>query len=310
MKVGIIGSGAVGTACAKSMLLRGTCAEIVLLDLNEQRCRGVVNDLSHGEPLCSATRIIAGAYEDLSGADVIAITAGINEQAGRAVDRSDKLGRLRLLPHNATVYADIVPRLAKVAPDVPIIVVTDPPDALADLTRRFTATNPILSTGTFLDSIRFRVQIGTRLDIHPKSVDALVFGEHGTSQVYAWSCVRIGDSLLADRISKMGLDAASFRSEVENAVRFANISIIEGTGASQHGIGIVTARIVEAILKDEKYVAPVGTYHPTYKVTLSLPTIIGNRGSLGILQPQLSTDELVALDASAKAISEALASLS
>jgi len=79
MKVGIIGVGAVGTSCAKAMLLRGSCQEIVLLDVNERRAQGVANDLSHGEVLCPATRISAGGYDQLRQTAIVVVTAGINE---------------------------------------------------------------------------------------------------------------------------------------------------------------------------------------------------------------------------------------
>ncbi|MEM7205211.1 MAG: hypothetical protein AAF628_33460 [Planctomycetota bacterium] len=158
MKVGIIGVGAVGTACAKAALLRGSCAELVLVDIVQSRASGVANDLSHGEVLCPPTRIRTGSYQDLTDASVVVVTAGINEQSGGAVDRSDALGRLRLLPHNADVYADVIPQIAAAAPHTPILVVTDPPDPLADVARRYTETNPVLSAGTFLDSLRFRVK--------------------------------------------------------------------------------------------------------------------------------------------------------
>lgn len=309
MKVGIIGAGAVGAACAKAMLLRGSCHELVLLDKDERRARGVAADLSHGAVLCPATRIEAGVYADLADAAVVVVTAGINEQTGKAIDRGDRQGRLRLLPHNAEVYREVVPEIARVAPEVPILVVTDPPDPLADLTRQLTATNPILSSGTFLDTLRFRFQLARRLGCHAASVEALVLGEHGTSQVYVWSSARIGGVPVLELAAAAGRDEASFRREVEEAVKFANIDIIEGTGASQHGIGIVTARIVEAMLRDEGLVAPIGVRHERFGATLSLPSVIGRGGVKQVLDPALSPDEAAALEASAKAIRDALASL-
>jgi L-lactate dehydrogenase len=309
MKVGIVGVGAVGTACAKAMLLRGSCHEIVLLDLDDQRARGVEADLSHGGVLCPATCIRKGGYDDLTDAAVVVVTAGINEQAGKAIDRGDKLGRLRLLPHNAGVYRDIVPRIASVAPLAPILVVTDPPDPLADVARQLTSTNPVLSSGTFLDTLRFRLQVAQRLGCHPSSVDALVIGEHGTSQVYVWSSARIGSASVLELAVRQGRDVASFRAEVENAVKYANISIIEGTGASQHGIGIVTARIVEAMLRNEGLVAPIGVLQPQFGVTLSLPAVIGHGGVSKVLPPALSVEETEALAASAAAIAAALVRL-
>jgi L-lactate dehydrogenase len=312
MKVGIIGVGFVGTACAKAMLLRGSCHEIVLLDVKErlQHTRGVANDLSHGEPLCLPTRITAGDYDDLRDASVVVITAGINEKAGKAIDRQNQLGRLLLLPHNAAVYRQIVPQVVSAAPQAPIVVVTDPPDPLADIARDLAGpSHPILSTGTFLDTLRFRIQLARRLGCHANSVDAMVIGEHGTSQVYVWSSARVGGQLVSDVICQRGIDAAHFRAEVERAVKFANIDIIEGTDASQHGIGIVTARIVEAILRDERFVAPVAVWQPQFGVTLSLPSIIGRRGVAEVLSPSLSEGEELLLKASGAAIAQALKNL-
>jgi L-lactate dehydrogenase len=306
MKVGIIGVGAVGTSCAKAMLLRGSCHEVVLLDSDERRAEGVAYDLSHGEALCPPTRVRAGGYKDLAGSDVVAITAGINEQAGNAIDREDEQGRLRLLPRNALIYKDVVPRLARVAPRAVVIVVTDPPDPLADIARGLTRTNPVISSGTFLDTLRFRFQIAGRLGCHPSSVDSLVIGEHGTSQVYVWSSAQVGGVPVLELVSGGKLKKEKFRSEVEEAVKFANIKIIEGTGASQHGIGIVTARLVEAILRDEGLVAPVGVYQHRYSVTLSLPDVIGRGRFTKVLMPTLSAEESAALANSAKLIAKAL----
>lgn len=320
MRVGIVGVGAVGTACAKAMLLRGSCHEIVLLDLDRARARGVEADLSHGGVLCPPVEVHAGDWDDLRGAAVVVVTAGINERAGKAIDRGDQLGRLRLLPHNAGVYRDVVPRITAKAAGTPILVVTDPPDPLADIARALTA-NPVLSSGTFLDSLRFRFQLARRLGCHPSSVEAMVIGEHGKSQVYVWSSARVGGEPIlevarrrfeADPTGKPPtdrFDAAEFCKEVQDAVRDANIDIIDGTGASQHGIGIVTARLVEAILRDEGLMAPIGTYQERFGVTLSLPSVIGAGGRVEVLHPPLSAEEDAALATSAAVIADALAAL-
>lgn len=321
MKVAIVGAGLVGASCAKAMLLRGSCHEIVLLDQKvstvkdketgkEREVRldaGVATDLSHGEPLCPPTRITNGDYKDFRDASVVVVTAGINEKAGKATDREDDQGRMRLLPANAAIFREIVPRIASVAPEAPILVVTDPPDPLADVARALTKTNPVLSSGTFLDSLRFRLQLARSLGCHASSVQAFVIGEHGTSQVYVWSSACIGGEPILDQIAERGWDVASFKREVERAVRYANIEIIEGTGASQHAIGIVTARIVEAMLRDEGLIEPIGDYHEKYKVTLSLPAVIGRGGVSRFLELDLSRDESEALAASAAFIKAALA---
>lgn len=310
MKVGIIGVGAVGTSCAKAMLLRGSCHEIVLIDIDEGRVKGVAADLSHGAVLCPPMRIRVGDYEDLADAGIVVITAGINEKTGKAINRDDKRGRLLLLPQNAGIYRKIVPRIASVAPSAIILVVTDPPDPLADIARKLAPANTVLSSGTFLDTLRFRLQLARRLQCHPSSVDALVLGEHGTSQVYVWSSAQIGGEPVLELAVRSGWNAGDFRSEVESAVKYANIDIIEGTGASQHGIGIVTARLVEAMLRDEGLVAPIGVYRPElFPATLSLPSVIGRGGVSKVLAPSLSAEESDALAKSAEVIKEALASL-
>lgn len=309
MKVGIIGVGNVGTACAKALLLRGSCQELVLLDRDTRRARGVVADLSHGALLCPATRIREGRYPDLVDAAVVVVTAGLNEQAGEAIDRGDTLGRLRLLRPNARIYREIIPQVAEAAPTAPVLVVTDPPDPLADVARGLTTSNPILSAGTFLDTLRFRLQIAGPLECSPSSVEAYVVGEHGTSQVYLWSSARVGSMPVLELAERKGKNVSTFRASVESAVRYANIDIIEGTGASQHGIGIVTARIVEAMLRDEGLVAPIGVFQEKYGVTLSLPAVIGRRGVSEVLIPSMSPEETDALAASGAAIARALSDL-
>ncbi|NIP22700.1 MAG: lactate dehydrogenase, partial [Phycisphaerae bacterium] len=299
----------VGTSCAKSMLLRGSCHKIVLIDKDKNRAQGVATDLSHGELLCPPTTMLAGDYDDLTGSSIVVITAGINEQAGKAIKRADNLGRLRLLPHNAKVYKKILPKLTKVAPNATILVVTDPPDPLSEIALQFTTSDKVISAGTFLDSLRFRLQIARQLGCHPSSVNAQVIGEHGTSQVYVWSSAQIGGQSILDYVASKKLNAYDFQRTVEEAVRYANIDIIEGTGASQHGIGIVTARLVEAILRNEGLVAPVGKHHPGFSVTLSLPSIIGHGGISKVIEPALSDKERDALQKSAKAIVDALSTL-
>ncbi|PYU09465.1 MAG: lactate dehydrogenase, partial [Acidobacteria bacterium] len=151
-----------------------------------------------------------------------------------------------------------------VAPQALMLVVTDPPDPLADLARQLAGHERVLSTGTFLDSLRFRLHIARRLKVNPLYVEAQVVGEHGTSQVFLWSSARIAGTSISGLLEHSGQTADAFRRSVEQDVRYANITIIEGTGASQLGIGMVTARIAEAILRDEQAVIPVGSYNPKY----------------------------------------------
>lgn len=307
MKVGVVGVGFVGTACAKAMMLRGSCDELVLCDVDEERAKGVATDLFHGASLCPAVKVRAGTYSDLADAAVIILSAGINERKGGATKKSDPRGRLLLLPENGRLYEDLIPRLLEIAPGAIILVVTDPPDALADVARRFAPpSHPIISTGTFLDTLRFKTSLAEHFGCNANSVDALVLGEHGTSQVYMWSLARVGGISIRKLVDESCWSWNKFKTKVERAVRFANIDVIRGTGASQHAIGIVTARIVEVILRDERLVLPLGVLAAPYTVTLSLPCVLGSQGVHEVLIPQMSAREARGLRTSESAIAAAL----
>jgi L-lactate dehydrogenase len=284
-----------------AMALRGSAREIVLINRSHERARGAVTDLQYGAVLARPVSLRAADYDELRGAAIVMITAGANEKSGGATDRNDSAGRLNLLATNARVYRDVVPRIVAVAPDAILLVITDPPDPLADIARRISGHDRVLSSGTFLDSLRFRWHLGNKLGLDPMSVEAQVVGEHGTSQVYLWSTAHVAGTAIAPDLR--------IRHEVEQDVRFANISIIEGTGASQLGIGVVAARIVEMIGRDEGAVVPIGSYQDKFGVTLSLPSRLGRDGVTRVFMPAMTDDEARALDESAATLRGALQSI-
>lgn len=299
MKIGVVGAGAVGAATALSLIERGgTCREIVLIDRIAGRAAGVAADLRYAAPLSPVVDVRAGAYRDLADAALVAITAGVNEKSGGATDRSDPQGRLRLLDTNARVYADIVPQIVAVAPRAVLMVVTDPPDPLADLTRYLAGHDRVFSTGTLIDSLRFRVHLADRLRVRPSDVQAMVVGEHGTSEVLLWSSATVGGIRVLDLLGAEGRPLDAVRAEIEQSIRYANITIIEGTGASQYGIGAVSARLIEAVLRDERAVLPVAAYHPGFDVTLSLVSVLGAEGVVRMHPPRATPEEHAALERS------------
>ena len=305
-KIGIVGVGAVGCACALSCVTRGSAREVVLIDRTRKRAEAVATDLRYGTPFTPKLAITDGDYGDLADAGVVMITAGVNEKTGGATDRSDPQGRLRLLDKNAAIYRDIVPRVARAAPQAVILVVTDPPDPLADVARECAGHERVLSTGTLLDSQRFRVHLARHFDVDAATVEAQVIGDHGTSQVFLWSGARIGGVLVRRLLEARGEDLAGFREKLEKDVRYANITIIEGNDASQFGIGIVSARIAEMVLRDERAVVPIGSFNKQHGVTLSLPSVVGRDGVSEILEPEMSAEERQALDKSAETLRNAL----
>ena len=307
MKVGIVGVGAVGAATAIAIVLRGRVRELVLVNRNRARAKAVATDMRYGVPLLSPITISDGDYNHLSDASVVIIAAGVNEKSGGATDRNDAAGRLRLLGPNVKVYEEIIPRIVEAAPDAILLVATDPPEPLVDIARKFAEHERVFGTGTCLDTLRFRAHLAQRLGVDAASVDAYVVGEHGTSSVFLWSSARVGGMSAQQLIADRGLSFDEVRRSVEHEVRYANISIIEGIGASQYGIGIVAARIAEAIARNEQAVFPVGSFIARYGVTLSLPSVVGWIGVSDVLLPEMSDDEAHALDRSAERLRSALA---
>jgi L-lactate dehydrogenase len=296
MKIGIIGAGAVGAACAMATIMRGCAGELVLVNRSRDRAKGMATDMGYGAPLSSSTRVTDGDYSDLAGAALVMVTVGVNEKSGGATDRNDPLGRLRLLDKNAEVYRQVIPLITAAAPDAVLLVVTDPPDPLAYLTRELAGHDRVLSTGTLLDSLRFRVHLGRKFKVAPLTIEAQVLGEHGTSQIFHWSGARVAGVPISDALDQCGLKHDDFHTTIEKEVRYANITIIEGIGASQYGIGMVCARIAEIVLRDERAVVPMGVYHSKLGVTLSLPSVIGREGCVQVLDPPLSNDERAGLN--------------
>jgi L-lactate dehydrogenase len=309
LKIGVIGAGAVGSASLLSAVVRGDAREIIVVNRDRKRARAVATDLQYGAALSPGVDIRDGDYEDLSGAALVMITAGVNEKGGGATDRNDPAGRLRLLATNGGVYREILPKIAAAAPDTVILVLTDPPDPLADFVRTF-GFKYVLSSGTFLDSLRFRFHLASHLNVDPTSVDANVLGEHGTSQTFVWSSASVSGVPVFDALELAETGRKALRQEIEHDVRFANITIIEGNQASQFGIGIVAARIAQAVLRDERVVVPIGSFNDKYGVTLSMPSVVGRTGAVRILEPSMSDEERRALALSAETLRKAVSTFS
>ena len=133
MKLGLVGTGNVGCACALAAATRGSAREIVLVKRTRKTAEAVATDIRYGTALGPKVGIADGDYDALNGAGVVIITSGVNEKKGGATDRNDPQGRLKLLGKNAEIYSDIVPQIVRAAPDAVLLAVTDPPDPLADV---------------------------------------------------------------------------------------------------------------------------------------------------------------------------------
>jgi len=192
-------------------------------------------------------------------------------------------------------------------PNATILVITNPPEPLAELARQIAGHDRVHSSGTYLDTLRFRFYIARQLGVHPAEVDAQCIGEHGNSRVLLWSSAQVAGTPVLELVRKD--DIADFKARVETQVRDANITIIEGINASQYGIGMACGRIVEAMTRNERAVFPLGSHLPEFGVTLSMPVVMGREGVVSVLRPRMSDEERAALERSAATMRQAMAGL-
>ena len=310
-KIGIVGSGFVGSAAAYAMVMSNVGREIVLVDLNRKRAEAEANDIYHAVPFANPHMISAGDYADLAGSHVVVITAGVNQKPGET--------RLQLLERNAAVFRAVVPNIVNHAPGARIVVATNPVDITTHLTAHLAADlgapiSHVLGSGTTLDTARFRALLGRKLGVDAHHIHAYVLGEHGDSEVLAWSQVTIGGMALPEFCERRKIPfGAEDIAEIDHGVRRAAYMIIEGKGATFYGIGSALARIVDTIINDERAIltvcSPMDEVAGVRDVTLALPHLVGGEGVLDTLPQPLNDEEEAALHRSATVLKEAITSL-
>ena len=304
MKVGIIGSGMVGSSAAYAVVMAAAASEIVLVDTNQDLARAQAEDILHATPFAAPVRVSAGSYEQLRGANVVLFCCGSAQQHGET--------RLALLERNAAIFSGIVPRVVAAAPDAVLVVASNPVDVITDLTARLARLPPgrVLGSGTVLDSARLRTLVGEHVRVAPASVHANVLGEHGDSEVLVWSSIQVGVFPLASFAEQVERPVTEqVKQQIDEKVRRAAYHIIAARGNTCFGVGAALARIVQAIRDDEKAVltlsAPGDGNGVTGDVCLSLPRILGARGIEATRWPTLSAQEEAALRRSAEVLREA-----
>ncbi len=310
-KIGVVGSGFVGSAAAYAMVMSGVGREIVLVDLNKQRAAAEANDIRHAVPFANPIDVHSGDYTDLNGCRVVVITAGVNQKPGET--------RLQLLERNAAVFRQVVPNILHAAPDAVLVVATNPVDVTTHMTAHFARSfglpsSRIVGSGTTLDTARFRTLLGQRVGVDARHIHAYVVGEHGDSEVLTWSIATIGgmplDKFCRERNVTLG---ETERAEIDDAVRRAAYYIIEGKGATYYGIGAALARITNVILSDQRSILTVCTPSPevagVQDVTVALPRLVGGAGVMDEFPPLLNDDEMALLQRSAQIVKGAIDSL-
>jgi L-lactate dehydrogenase len=286
------------------MVLEGVASELVLIDINRGLARANAEDILHATPFSSPVRITVGDYPDLAGAGLVVLACGVGQKPGET--------RLQLLERNVRVFRQVTPLVVQYAPESVLLVASNPVDLMTEVVTQISGIDPkrVIGSGTVLDTARFRALLAEHLGVAPHSIHAYVLGEHGDSEVLAWSSAQVGGVPLRDFAEQTGTTITDdIKARIDDRVRNAAYRIIEGKGATYYGIGAGLSRIAAAIRDDERAVLTLSIRSSGIAgledVSLSLPRIVGAQGILTTLQPALSNEENTKLQASAAVLREA-----
>ncbi|MCS6888197.1 L-lactate dehydrogenase [Chloroflexus sp.] len=308
-KVGVVGTGMVGSSFAYALMQRSLASELVLIDIDHARAEGEAMDLNHGLPFVRPMRIYAGTYDDLAGADLIVIAAGANQRPGET--------RLDLLGRNAAIFREMFPAILAANDDGIIVVATNPVDILTTIGAQIAgpAANRVIGSGTILDTARFRYLLGQHYGVDPRSVHAYIVGEHGDSELALWSLANIAGVRLVDFVGAngQGYDQAALDAILEQT-RNAAYEIIKRKRATYYAIGLGLLSIAEAVLRDQHTVMTISSLmtgqYGVADIAISLPTIVGRDGAEEVLNLPLSEQEIALFQRSAAILKENLAHVS
>src|SRR5947207_492127 len=303
-KVAIIGAGSVGATIAYACLIRGVSNHIALYDINKTKVESEVLDLNHGlqfVPMASVEG--SDDLEICRDASVIVITAGAKQKPGQS--------RMELASANAAICRAIVPKLVELAPNAILLLVTNPVDVITYVTLKLSGlpAQRVIGSGTVLDSSRFRFLIARRLKVAVQNVHAYVAGEHGDSEIPLWSSATVANIPLHQwAVMGHGKLSVMDRTEIFQNVKDAAYKIIQGKGATNWAIGLASAKILEALMKNENRVLPISSLMNDYQgigdVCLSVPCIVNAKGVDAVLPIPLNEAEKAGLVNSAEKIRE------
>lgn len=308
-KAAMIGCGFVGSASAFSLMQSGLFSEMVLIDANRQRAEGEALDISHGVPFARPMKIYAGDYDDIVDAGIIIITAGANQKPDET--------RLDLVHKNVSIFKSIIPEIAKRNCKGILLIVSNPVDILTYTAWKLSGfpKERVIGSGTVLDSARLKYQLGEHLNVDSRSVHAFIIGEHGDSEIAAFSSANVSGVPLNQFCEMRGHyshDESS--SKIAEKVKNSAYEIISKKNATYYGIAMAVRRICEAIMRDEKSILPVSSYiegdeSGIEDVVLSMPAIVGKNGVETRVPIALNEEEKERLNASANTLKDIIAGL-
>ena len=302
-KVAVIGCGFVGSSSAFALMQSGLFSEMVLIDADTKRAEGEAMDISHGISFARPMQIYAGNYDDITDAAIIVITAGANQKPDET--------RLDLIKKNAAIMKSIVGEIKKRDFGGILLIVSNPVDILTLIALKESGypSNRVIGSGTVLDTGSFKYLLGEHLDVDSRSVHAFIIGEHGDSELAAWSNARIGGLKVNDFCELRGHfnHEQSMKKIFEN-VRNSAYEIIERKHATYYGIAMAVKRICEAIVRNEKSILPVSSLmtgeYGLNDVVLSIPAVVDETGVQKVIPIELNDEELTKLKDSANILKD------
>ena len=290
-KVAVIGCGFVGSSSAFALMQSGLFSEMVLIDADTKRAEGEAMDISHGISFARPMQIYAGNYDDITDAAIIVITAGANQKPDET--------RLDLIKKNAAIMKSIVGEIKKRDFGGILLIVSNPVDILTLIALKESGypSNRVIGSGTVLDTGRFKYLLGEHLDVDSRSVHAFIIGEHGDSELAAWSNARIGGLKVNDFCELRGhFNHEQSMKKIFEDVRNSAYEIIERKHATYYGIAMAVKRICEAIVRNEKSILPVSSLmtgeYGLNDVVLSIPAVVGATGVQKVIPIEVKEDEL------------------
>ena len=300
-KAAVIGCGFVGSSSAFALMQSGLFSEIALLDSDRGRAEGEALDISHGIPFVGQTRIYAADYDGIVDSAIIIITAGAAQKPGET--------RLDLVNKNVGIFRSILPEIAKRSYEGIILVVANPVDILTLAAIKYSGLpeNRVIGSGTVLDTARLKMELGAHLSVDSRSVHAFIIGEHGDSEMVAWSSANVSGVPLNDFCEMRGhFNHQEAMKEIAEKVKNSAYEIIEKKKATYYGIAMSVVRICRAVVMNEKSVLPVSSMmHGEYGIegiSLSMPVIVGSNGIETRVPIVLNREEQEKLKASAEAL--------
>jgi len=305
-KVVVVGAGSVGASYIYALLQTGLASEIALIDLDSQRVEGEVMDLSHGLPFIPPVSVKAGQYADCADARLIVVTAGAKQTPGQS--------RTELIQKNADIIKSISGRIQDQNPTGVVLMVTNPVDTLTQVAMHNLSLprGKVIGSGTVLDSARFKYLLSQHCGIDARNVHAYILGEHGDSEVPAWSLTHIAGIPIREYCETCHVcDYRRHHKEIAKQVRDSAYHIIDYKGSTYYGIGLSLLRITGAILRNERSVLTVSTYlegeYGLDKTCLSVPCIVGEEGVERIVEAHLEAQEQEQLERSAQILRQIFA---